>query len=225
MIRLQFLSAQRLTICAILLLICASAGVAQSGRRARTPTPQPVATPEAKPTADKPAEKEKPRLTFILGVDRYNGFSNIPLDYYDTVKRACAARLDDATAVKVEVVHGELSRSDGIRRAKAEKDGYVVWLQIKVESTSGDPTFVNNLRDLYLEYWVFAPTTAKRVVWGHTYQQGRRKGDVVLGPTASRRGSVAYFEYLLREAAREAGERILNELKIQAPSPIVAEHD
>ena len=213
-IRLQISSALHISLCTALLVICASAVAAQSGRRARKPAPEPVATPEAKPTAEKPAEKEKPRLTFIVGVDRYEGFSTIPLNYYDTVTRSCANRLDDATAVKVDIVHGELSRSDAISRAKAEKEGYVVWLQLKAENLRGDPTTVDNLSQLYIEYWVFAPTTAKRVAFGHTYQQGYRKGGVVVGPPSSGRGSVGYSEYMLKQAARDAAERILGELKI-----------
>lgn len=198
--------------CIAFLLMCAAAVGAQSGRRA--PKPTPAATPEVKPATEKPAEKEKPRVPFLVGVDQYLGFSTIPLSYYDTITRSCANRLDDATAVKVDIVHGELSRSDAISRAKAEKEGYVVWLQLKVETLYADTNVVNNLSGLYIEYSVFAATTAKRVAWGHTYQQGYRKGGVVVKPPSSGQGSVGYSEYLLKEAAREAAESILDQLKI-----------
>jgi hypothetical protein len=180
----------------------------------KKPVPAPVATPEATPTVAKPAEKEKPRLPLLVGIDRYLGFSTIPLSYYETVTRGCAERLDDATAVKVEIVHGELSRSDAVRRAKAEKEGFVVWLQLRVESANADTNVVNDLSQLYIEYWVFAATTAKTVATGHAYQQGYRKGGVVVMPPASGRGSVGYNEYRLREAARQAAESILDKLRI-----------
>jgi hypothetical protein len=204
----------------IFALSCASTTVAQSGRHPRKSTPAPAATPQPTPTASKPAEKEKAVLTFIIGVDRYRGFSTIPLSYYDTVTRGCAERLDDATAVKVDIVHGELSRSDAVTRAKAEKEAYVVWLQIKVENVRADPTIVDNVSQLYIEYAVFAPTTARNVAFGHTYQQGYRKGGVVVGPPSSGQGSVGYSEYLLKQAAREAAERILGALKIQTVPPL-----
>lgn len=212
MIRLHISKALQLSLFIALVAICASTVAAQSGRRSQKPAP--VATPEAQPAAEKPAENEKPRLPFIVAVDRYLGFSTIPLNYYDTVTHGCADRLDDATGVRVEIVHGELSRSDAVSRAKAEKEGYVVWLQIKVENLRADPTIVDNLSQLYIEYSVFAATTAKRVAWGHAYQQGHRQGGVVISPPASGRGSVGYSEYLLKEAAREAAESILSQLKI-----------
>ena len=202
-----------------LALSCASTAVAQSGRQVRRTTPAPVATPtpesEPAPTPNKAAEKEKALITLIVGVDRYNGFSNIPLYYYDSVLRGCADRLDDATAVKADVVQEEMSRGDAVNRARSEKQAYVVWLQLSSQNINNDPGTVNNVNDIYLEYSVYAPTTAKRIASGHTYQGARKRGGVV-GPSPSGRGSTVYSEYLLKQAAREAAERILDALSIQS---------
>jgi len=135
------------------------------------------------------------------------------LYYYQTVLLSCANRLDDATAVKADVVHGEMSRSDAITRARAEKETYVVWLQLRSENINNQPGTVDRVKDIYLEFSVFAPATAKRVVSGHTYQGARKRG-VVVGPPPSGRGSGVYSEYLLKQAAREAAERILDAMKI-----------
>jgi hypothetical protein len=202
----------------------ASIALAQSGRRVHKSASLPASTPEP-PLAPVKTDKEKSLRTFIVGVDRYNGFSTIPLDYYDTVTRACGDRLDDAGSVRVDVVRGELTRADAVARAKAEKEAYVVWLQLKVESIHGDTSIVRNLSQLYIHYAVFAPNTAKTVAFGHTYQRGYRKGGVVVGPPSSGRGSVVYSEYLLREAARDAAERILDKLKMQVPKPPIASRD
>lgn len=199
-------------------LISAATAMGQSGRRVRKSAPAPVSAPEPTLSPANPAQKEKPALTFIVGMDRYNGFSNIPLYFYDSVLRSCAERLDDATAVKVEVAQGEMNRGQAVTRARAEKEDCVVWLQLKVDSMSADPGIVNNLNQLYLEYWVFAPTTAKLVTSGRTYQQGYRKGGVVVGPSGSGRSNTTYSEYLLKQAAREAAERILAHFQIHAPS-------
>lgn len=204
---------------------CASTGFAQSGRRVHKAAPLPASTPEPAPTQTKTADKEKSMHTFIVGVDRYNGFSNIPLSFYDAVTRGCGDRLDDASSMKVEIVHRELTRGDAVNRAKAENEAYVVWLQIRVENTGADPTTVNNPSQLYIEYAVFAPTTAKTIAFGHTYQHGYRKGGVVVGPPSSTRGNIGYSEYLLKEAAREAADRILDTLKIQVSTPRVAARD
>jgi hypothetical protein len=206
-------------------LVCASTASAQSGRRVHKPAPTPASTPEVKPTATKPAEKEKATLKFIVGVDRYLGFSTIPLYYYDSVARGCAERLDDAPGVKVEVASREMSRSDAVLRAKAEKVAFVVWLQLKVENVSGDPSSVDNLNQIYIEYEVFEPTTAKRLTWGHAYQQGYRKGGVVVNRPGSGRGNPSYSEYLLKQAAKEAADRILNALKIDVTSGDFAGND
>ena len=206
-------------------LVCVSTAIPQSGRRAQKPIPAPASTPEPTPTTNKQGEKEKATITFIVGVDRYLGFSTIPLSFYDTVARGCAERLDDAAGVKIEVASKEMNRGDAVLRAKAEKEAFTVWLQLKVENVSGDSATVNNLSQLFIEYAVFAPTTAKTVTWGHTYQQGYRKGGVVVGPPGSSRGNVSYSEYLLQQAAREAAERILSALKMGAPSPHLAARD
>ena len=205
-------------------LVCVSTAIAQSGRRGQKSTSAPASTPEPTPTK-KPSEKEKITVTFIVGVDRYLGFSTIPLSYYDTVARGCAERLDDAPGAKIEVAHKEMNRGDAVLRAKAEKEAFTVWLQLKLENVSGDPATVNNLSQIFIEYAVFAPTTAKTVTWGHTYQQGYRKGGVVVGLPGSSSGNVSYSEYLLKQAAREAAERILNALKMGAPSPHLGSRD
>ncbi|HYR76224.1 MAG TPA: hypothetical protein VEM96_10310 [Pyrinomonadaceae bacterium] len=207
-----------------LFLVCVSTAIAQSGRRGQKSTSAPVSIPEPTPV-NKPIEKEKATITFIVGVDRSLGFSTIPLSFYDTVARGCAERLDDAPGAKIEVAHKEMNRGDAVLRARAEKEAFTVWLQLKVESVSGDPTMVSNLSQIFIEYAVFAPTTAKTVTWGHTYQQGYRKGGVVVGPPGSSSGNVSHSEYLLKQAAREAAERILSALKMGAPSPHLASRD
>jgi hypothetical protein len=210
-----------------LALVCAAASGAQSGRRvqkgstAATPAP----TPEPTPDSDKQNKKEDRVITFLVGVDRYHGFSNIPFSYYDSIARACAGRLDDQPAVAIHFAEKDMTRSDAMRAAKAEKEAYVVWLQIQVESVYGDPSRVENLNKLFLEYAVFAPTTAKQVAWGHTYQTGNRKGPVVVGPSGTGGSNVDLSERRLRDAAREAAERILSALKMGSIPPHVAARD
>jgi hypothetical protein len=186
---------------------------AQSGRRPRKP-----ATPTVEPAAPvetvKAIEPQKPLLPIVVTVDRYNGFSTIPLTFYDAVIRGCTEILNQGPGVKVEPAK-EMSRSDAVLRAKEAKDGYVVWLQIKVESLYGDPTIIYDLRQLYIEYSVFEAKTARRAAFGHGYQGGVKKGSVVVQPPGRSRTNSAYTEYALREAAKDAAGRILVALKIR----------
>ena len=205
-------------------LFAASTTLSQSGRRGSKPTPAPTATPEPTPVAT-PQEKEENATTiFIVGVNKYLGFSSIPLSYYETVARGCAERLDDLKGVKIEIVREDMSRGDAVRRAQAQKEAFTVWLQIKAENVNGDPGNVTDLSQLYLEYTVFAPTTAKSVAWGHTYQQGYRKGGVVVAPGKTP-NNVAYSEQLLKQAANEAADRILSALKLGKPPSDITRRD
>jgi hypothetical protein len=188
-----------------------ASATAQSGRRGQTPTTaEPAPTPSPAPTPRKP-DVEKATVNFIVGVDR-NGFSNIPLSYYTSVAQACAERLDDGPSVKVDFASKAMTRSDALNSARAAKEGFVVWLQLKAENLDNDQ-IAENLNQIYVEYTVFTATTAKTATWGHTYQPGYRKGGVVNTP-GTNRGNRSYSDYLLRQAGAEAAERILEALKI-----------
>jgi len=187
---------------------------AQSGRRPRKPSPVAV-EPAAPVETIKAPEVAKPLLPIVVTVDRYDGFATIPLSFYDAVIRGCVEILNEAPSVKVEPAK-EMSRSDAVRRAKEAKEGYVVWMQIKVESLYGDPTVIHDLRQLYIEYSVFEAKTGRRAAFGHGYQNGVKKGAVVIQPPTSTQTNSAYTEYALREAAKDSAARILVALKLRA---------
>ena len=197
-----------------LLVICALLVMAQSGRHAPKSAPIPAPTPESSPTPTAKKSPEKPALPLIVGIDTHDSFSNIPLYFSDSVLQSCVERLRDETAVSVEVASRDMSRGDALKRAKAEKEGYVVLMQLRLDNMGAGPTNAN-LSDLYIEYFVFAPTTAKQVTSGRTYQQAYRNRGVVVGPGTS--GNTVYAEYRLKQAAREAAERILNGVHISPP--------
>lgn len=187
-----------------LLATCALGIAAQSGRRARKPQPAPASTPEPTPTpAPTPTAKQEPKFTFILGLDKYGDFSRVSLNTYSGVLRSCANRLDDSMLVKSEIESSDMSYGNAVRRAKAEKEAYVVWIQLRsasfgsVSEINGDP---NNI---YIEYRVLEPTTAKQVTSGSTFPEAYRKGPRI--PNTPTGG-----DYYLNQAARGAAERILD---------------
>jgi len=197
-------------LCATLLLSGVLAVVAQSGRRVRKSNPLPVSTPEPTPTPSKPAEKPKAAFTFIIGMDRYGDFSRIPLYVSSGVLRTCAGRLDDPDSVKVEIATRDIGRADAILRAKSEKEAHVVWLQLVPETLSGRAGPNDDPYNVYIEYSVFAPTTAKQVTSGRVFPGAYRNRGVIVNP----KSSGVYGDHYLNQAARAAAERILDHFHI-----------
>jgi hypothetical protein len=185
----------------ILIFVCAVTLQAQSGRRQPKTTPAPpVPTPTPEPTPTPKKEKEA-EFAFFVGADSHLSYGSIPLFYYDAAMRGCAERLRKGSSADVDITQKDLSRGEGIKKAKSESKTYVVVLTLAFDSMS------RSYDDLQLEFVVFAPTTAKVVITGRSYLRGARAGPVVVGPTS--RGSTIYREQLLRQAGEDAASRIL----------------
>src|SRR5467141_2604283 len=111
----------------VLFALCALTALGQSGRRLSKSPAVSVPTPEAKQPEKKPVANDQPRLNLIVGADRGDAFAGIPTYYYDSVLQSCGGRLDDSRGVRVEVTGKDMTRGDALKRAKAEKEAYVVW--------------------------------------------------------------------------------------------------
>lgn len=193
----------------LFLLTFALAASAQSGRR--LPSSKPIAAPTPEPTPTPVVkEKSKPAISVILGIES-DSFFVVPLNYYSAALAGCAERLEESPSVKVSASQRHMSRSEAIKLAKSEKESYVVWLQLRADSLDADRGAANT-SDVYLDYVLFAPGTAKQIAAGRTYPGSVRKGGVIANPRG-RTGNI-YGEYLVKEAGREAGERILSELRL-----------
>lgn len=201
-----------LIIAAIAFLSAVTAG-AQSGRPIRKTTPAPVPTPVPEAPLAKPEEKPKPALTLIVGMQHTNLFDNARIGNASTALSAIEDRLDDHTGVKVSHLWGDITRSDAIRRAKSEKEAYVVLLEVSLNRMAGDVD-----GEWRLSYWVFSPVTAKIKTSGSTYPQMYRNRGGILNP---RRAGIYGDDYLLQEASHDAAERILKAfaLHLQRPTP------
>lgn len=198
---------------AALLAVCALAVVAQSGRRVRKSTaPVPAPTPEATPTPLARAEKLKPALTFIVAIDKTGDFTRISLNAFSGVLRSCADRLDDSLSVKTQISTNDMGRADAVRRAKEEKEAYVVWLQLRPNTFSGQTGINDDPYNVYVQYSVFTPITAKQETSGNVYPEAYRNQRVRL-PTPSTNG-----DYYLNQAARGAAERILDHFHQHFPN-------
>ena len=202
-----------LAVVGTLVLFCFACAVySQSGRRLPNSKSIPVPAPEPTAAPKAAVEKPKPAISVVVGIDS-DSFFGIPLQYYDVALDACAARIERSPSVAVAGRQTRMARSDAIRQAKAEKESYIVWLQLRGDSMGADRS-VDNLSQVVLDYVMFAPGTAKQITAGRTYQSATRRGGVIVNPRTTSRTGDLYGEYLIREAAREAGERILSALHV-----------
>jgi hypothetical protein len=205
------ISSQTKTRSLVLLILCvllAEAAVAQSGRRAKAPgTPLPVPTPEPTPEPTKPVEKKNP-LTFIVAMDRYGSFSTVHLNTYTGIVQSCAKRLNEPITSRAEVAEREMSRGDAIKRAKAEKEAYVVWMRIRPDDVGDNAGNSGNFNDIYIEYTVFEPVTGKQRTTGNAYPRAYQKSTVILEPSGV--NGDRYYN----AAAREIADKILSHFHV-----------
>jgi hypothetical protein len=199
---------------AVALALISMTAAAQSGRRLpkSAPTPEPSLQPAP---AAKPAEKPKPALKLIVGAEQRDFISGLPSYLIGSVVKACADRLDAAPSVEVTVSYRDLNRGEAIKTAKAEKEAYVVWLQLGTDRLNYDRQI--DINDLYLQYVVYAPVTAKIAANGRTYPQGYGRGGVIVNPGRLPGNNLPYIEQALKQAARVAAERILDALIADIP--------
>ena len=205
----QFKTASLLVLLLVAIGLFSTTAHTQSGRRQNKPAPAaPVPTPVPDPTP-KPKEEPKSDLGFVVGTDRGDAFSYFPLSFYTAVLSGCSERLSRGSSAKVSTAD-RLTRSDAIKKAKAEKTAYVVYLKLTSFEMGGAQQSGNV--EAEIEYIVFAPVTAKIATQGHGYQGANRKGPIVVQPPG--RGNILYQEQMLRRAAEDIGDRILKALHL-----------
>ncbi|MEO8435529.1 MAG: hypothetical protein ABI596_11595 [Pyrinomonadaceae bacterium] len=199
-------------------LILASIGAqAQSGRRAPKGTKTVPTISGPREVAKPPAPVKDDRIPLVVAIEEHNPFSGIPYYLAGTVRDTCAVHLRASSSVKVEIVGRSISRSEAVKRAKAEKEIYVVWLQIESDAFDRTGSSNESPESLYVRYTVFTPVTGKIKSSGRTSQISRTGRGGVLGRIPTSRGSSIYSEYALKEAAREVAEQVLEAFSIHPP--------
>ena len=200
------IAARRLLVIAITTLLLVTIAGAQSGRKSPKsaplppvpmPTPEKIAPPVAK-------EKAKPALTVLVGFERTEFYGSAAMVDDGAALRALVYRLNDYAGVEVAATKRNMTRSEALRSAKAEKGTYVIYVEIDVDNMDGD---------LRMSYWVYSPQTAKVKTSGRTYPQMYRNRGVILNPR-----STVYGTRQIEEAARDIAERILRAFQLHLPS-------
>ena len=194
-----------------MLLGCAIVSNAQSGRRSGgTPTTAPSVSGSK---AVEKAPSTPPKLQLLVSIENRDVLTNVPYYLSDTVLDNCVRRLDDATEIKATTAGRAMTRADAITKAKAEKEAYVVFLQIESDISPSAKQAKNGPDELYVRYTIFEPVTAKIKQWGRTHQQIYKTGRGGVSTTA--KNSPLYSEYALKQAAKETAERVLEAFEIR----------
>jgi len=204
------LTIRRLTL--LIAVLCASAIIAQaqSGRRSTT-TPTTPSVSGSKTIEKAPAKA--PRIHLLVGIENRSPFVNVPYYLSDTVMENCVARLAQSADIIPNAIGRGIDRPEAVRRAKAEKEAYVAWLQIESDTVDSGKQQKNGPDELYVRYTVFEPVTGKVRQSGRTKQQIYKTGRGGVSTTA--KNGPLYSEYALKQAAREAAERILESFEIR----------
>ena len=185
---------------------------AQSGRRSTggSPTAAPsVSGPKAvekKPTA-------APKLQLLVGINRGDAFATIPFYIYDTVLDNCIRRLGEAEIVLPTSAGNNMNRADAIKAAKQETIRWVVSLEVRSVYADSGKQVKNNADELYVDYTVIEPETGKIKRSGRTHQTIYQTGRG--GVSSPSKNSPVYSEYAIKQAAREAADRILGGFDIK----------
>ncbi len=194
-----------------IIFVCATVTHAQSGRRSPN-------EPTTAPSISGPKTIEKtplkvPKIPLLVAIEERNPLVNVPYYLSDTVLDNCIRRLNDAPEIRAITATRGMTRAEAGTKAKAEKETFVIFLQIESDITPSAKQAKNGPDELYVRYTIFEPGSAKIRQWGRTHQQIYKTGQG--GVSTSSKSSPVYSEYALKQAAKEAAERVLEAFEIK----------
>ncbi len=211
-------------LCCLLSALMCSMAQAQSGRRvSKRPSAAPSApateTKETPATAAAVAKADKPQLSFYVCTSDRDMYVDIPQYLSETIRNIFVQRINQVS--NIDVITGpDTQRSEAIKRAKSGESAYVVLLKLDVDSFDAQRTATLGNIDptkLIIRYTVFAPVTGKVKMEGRVYQRQYRMGRGGIGLPSPRRTNPGYADYLIKEAARDAADRVLAAFQYQPP--------
>ena len=148
-----------------LLLLLVTQTFAQSGRRAPKPTQPPVTTPESdkKPSSIANAREVTRKASLVVAKQ----LSSKHLLSEDTIFAEFVQKLSEFKNVTTTSV-GDLKHDAAVKRAKSEKEAFVVLVEFDVDEFQKG-TLILNSPDLDVKILVFAPGTGKKQFEGNVY--------------------------------------------------------
>ena len=147
-----------------LLLLLATHGMAQSGRRAPRPS-QPVPTPQTDSdvTPKAGARDLKQKVSLLVGKEP----SSKQLLSEDSILKHFLTQLGEFTNVTATSI-GDIKRDAAVKRAKGETNAIVVLLQFDVDEFQNG-TIILNSPDLDVRVYIYEPKTGKKRFEGKVY--------------------------------------------------------
>ena len=199
----------------IALLAAAGAVSAQSGRRSSGSTTTTTTTTTPSVSGPKTVEKKpalEPRVRMLVGINGRSPNTTIPYYIFDTVLDTCMRRLEEAEIVLVNSGGNTFDRGQAIKAAKKETIRYVVMLEVGRDFEDPSNATSNSPGELYIEFMVFEPETAKVKKSGGVHNRVTQPGRIPI-PLPGK--APAYSEYAVKQAAQAAADRILEAFDIK----------
>ena len=202
---------RRLLLMLAILFALATVGTAQSGRRGGVKSGAPAPPPVASPTQAPSKPKTPARIQLLVAIDRPDTFDGVPFRSQDIVLEECVRRLAESKEVTITPAPQPMTRSDGLKAAKAETVRYVVWLQVRNEGADYGAEVSTQSAQLYVTFMIYEPGTAKLKGSGRAQYGTGSVGNVgVSGPRRS-----VFSDYEIKETARQAADKILDAFQIK----------
>lgn len=219
-----------LALCVFALTTNTRAQSRRAPRPAATPTPEPTPAPAA--TQGESESESKPRgttstkepgvvVSFLI-LDNDNPLMSLDYMARDDIWKEFLERLSKSHAVSF-TQGGRATRSEALKRAKAEHEAYVVLFEMQEERDMGGDSSIGRVdsRNLLLKTYVYAPQTGSLKYSDTIYQRPYRDTATVGGvriPVPSGRRIERYpSQRQLEQAAREAADRLMSHFNVILP--------
>ncbi|MGQ0762992.1 MAG: hypothetical protein ACT4OT_13400 [Acidobacteriota bacterium] len=210
--KMSTLSARRLVLLLAVLIASTAVVGAQSGRRGGLKSSAP-AIPPVRPAEEPSKPKTSARIQLLVAIDSPTGFDGVPFRSQDIVLEACMRRLAESADVTATPAVQPMTRSEGLKAAKAETVRYVVWLQVRNERADYSADVSAQSAQLYVTYMIYEPGTAKLKGSGRAQYASGKIGNVgVSGPSARR---AVFSDFEIKETAKQAADKILDAFHIK----------
>ncbi|MDT7541910.1 MAG: hypothetical protein QOE33_1814 [Acidobacteriota bacterium] len=206
--------------CSALFVIALACAVqAQSGRRVQRPQETaPVPTPTPLPEAKKHDIDVTQKIAVLVLADA--SYTMTVQNVEGIVQQSFMQRLHESGSLTINADSARTTRGGAQKRAKDEKDHFVVWVALRSNRMGMDPVGVGQPRpqDYYIEYAVYDPVTGKTRANGNVYLRagyGSIGGVAVGAPTCYPATYAGELEFIY--GAIDAANRVMKSLSVPLP--------
>jgi len=218
-------------LCAFALTTNAGAQSRRAPRPASTPTPEPTPTPEeaqgeseSVPRRTASTKKDPAVVVSFLILEDDNPMMSLDYMARDDIWKEFLERLGKSRAVSF-TQGGKATRGQALKRAKLERESYVVLFEMQEERDMGGDASIGRVdsRNLLLKTYVYAPQTGSLKFADTIYQRPYRESATIGGvrvplPTGTSRRVERYpSQRQLEQAAREAADRLMAHFNVIPP--------